>query len=364
MKHLQINSNKIALLSDVHWGKSRDSDIKINVLIEYFNWYLDILKEQNIDTIFFLGDWFDNRNLISVKTQNQAYDILKQLSDNNIKVYMIVGNHDAYFKNTIHINSIKPFSDIKNIFPIQELTEITFNSNDKKGLLCPWDTFDSNNINSKYDIMFGHFEFQGAYLNDSVSFGNISVSDLLEISPLVFCGHYHIRNEYIKKNGKLITVGCPVELDWGDYNNEKGIYIVDMNTLNISYIKNDKSPKHIKLYWSKVKENIEDFSLVKNNYIKFVIDCEYNFEHIMKIINEINALGPLRPCETDLIYNNALNALDDISFDVDDKILSISKLDYMIKYIQEFTKNTDKLDIDIEKMIAITKLFYKNTELE
>ena len=80
MKEITISSDKIALLSDVHWGKSRDSDVKLKVLNDYFDWYIQLLRNKGIDTVIFLGDWFDNRNLISVKTTNQAYEILKKFS--------------------------------------------------------------------------------------------------------------------------------------------------------------------------------------------------------------------------------------------------------------------------------------------
>lgn len=362
MNQITINAKKIALVSDVHWGKSRDSDTKLKVINDYFDWYLNLLKEKNVDTILFLGDWFDNRNLISVKTQNQAYDVIRKISEAGITMYMIIGNHDAYFKNTIEVNSIKPYSDIKNIYPIQDLTQVKFSSG-KTGLLCPWDTFDKS-MKDKYDVMFGHFEFQGAYLTGSVSTGALNVGDILKVAPLAFGGHYHLRNAYKQKNGTLVTVGCPAELDWGDTGNEKGVYILDTESMNYEYIKNDLSPKHIKIHWSKIKNKVEDFSKIEGNYVKFVIDTAYKFEHIMKVINIINALNPLRPCETDFVYSNNMNALDGLDFNADDKILSMSKIDYMIKYIEEYFKNTEEDEMDIDKMVQLTEQFYKSTTNE
>ncbi len=362
MNQITINADKVALVSDVHWGKSRDSDIKLKVINDYFDWYLDLLKEKNIDTIIFLGDWFDNRNLISVKTQNRAYDMVRKISEMGITLYMIVGNHDAYFKNTIEVNSIRPYTEIPNVYPIEDLTEIKFKSG-KTGLMCPWETFNKN-MKSKYDVMFGHFEFQGAYQGGSVSMGAFNIGDILNNAPLAFSGHYHLKNVYKQKTGKLITVGSPAELDWGDAGNEKGVYILDTKTMEYEYVKNELSPNHVKLYWSKIKNKVEDFTKVEGNYVKFVVDTTYEYEHVMKIINIINALNPLRPCETDLVYNNNMNALQSLNFDADDNILSMSKIEYMIKYIEEYFKNTEEEELDLDRMIRITEKFYKDTATE
>jgi DNA repair exonuclease SbcCD nuclease subunit len=360
MNEIMISGEEVALLSDVHWGKSRDSDLKINTLNTYFDWYINILKERNIKVVLFLGDWFDNRNNISVKTLNQAYDTLKRFSDDGIKVYMIIGNHDSHLKNSIAVNSVKLYGDIKNIYPIEDLTEVYFTEG-KRGLLCPWDTFER--AQGTYDVLFGHFDFDGAYLKDSVHHSNCSMTSILERAPLAFSGHFHLRNTYNHKQGKLITVGCPVELDWGDAGNEKGVYILNTTTLDYEFIPNTFSPKHVKLYWSKIQAKTEDMKRVSGNYIKFVIDVEYKYEHIIKVTNLIDSLGPVLPCENDYVYNTSLNALEEFSV-ADDSLLTMSKLDYMRKYIEEYFKDADEADdsLDVDRMMKLTEDVYLRTE--
>jgi DNA repair exonuclease SbcCD nuclease subunit len=358
MNEIVVSGKKVAILSDVHWGKSGDSDLKINTLNTYFDWYLETIRSKGITNMIFLGDWFDNRNRISVKTLNQAYNTLKRFSDNGINVFMIVGNHDSHLKNSIDVNSVKLYSDIAKIFPIEELTEVFFVDSGKKGLLCPWDTFEKAEGN--YDVLFGHFDFDGAFLKGSVHQSSCTIGNILDHAPLAFSGHFHLRNTYNHKNGKLLTVGCPVELDWGDAGNEKGLYILDVNKMEYEFIPNTFSPKHIKLYWSRIQAKTEDLTCIKGNYIKFVIDTEYKYEHIMKMTGIIDSMNPVIPCEKDFVYNTALNALEEFSVANDD-LLKMSKLEYMRKYIEEYFKDEEDT-LDEVRMMKLTEDVYQRTE--
>ena len=64
------------------------------------------LIENNIDTVFQLGDLFDRRKYINF---NSLYLCRKyffdKLRDNNIKMYTLLGNHDISYKNTLKVNS-------------------------------------------------------------------------------------------------------------------------------------------------------------------------------------------------------------------------------------------------------------------
>jgi len=363
MNSITIGSRKVALFSDLHWGKSRDSDVKLQSANDFIDWFIVTIKKLDIKDVIFLGDWFDNRNHISVKTQNHSYNALRKFSDNDINLYMIVGNHDAYFKDTIVVNSITHYNDVPNVYPIEKMTEVHFASTDKYGLLCPWETYEDTPNN--YDVMFGHYEFQGAYLVGTVSKSGMNVEDLLKKAPTIFGGHYHIRAEYEHKEGKVVTIGCPLELDWGDYENPKGIYILDTSDMSYEFVENTTSPKHVRMYWSHIKEKTEKFDKIDGNYVKFVIDTKYKFEHIMKILNLINTKNPLT-AEPEFVYNKNMNILSTVDITSDsDGILSMSKLEYMENYIDEYFKTSDDMGgLKVSTMINMMKELYKETATE
>lgn len=360
MKEVIIDGEEIAIFSDIHWGKSRDAEVKIATNIQFMEKFTDFVAERNIKHVIFGGDWFDNRNYISVKTQNRAYDCLKKLAD-IAKVYMIIGNHDAYFKESIDVNSIRTYADMKNIIPIEELTEIQFLPSEKTGLMCPWSAFNLDEVTKKYDTMFGHFEFNGAILRGAVHHGGVSMQTLTETAPLVFSGHFHIRKEYPQRSGKLLTIGSPCELDWGDADNVKGFYTLNTKTLEYTFHENDFSPRHIKIYWSKLKKKQESLKNIKGNYIKLVIDEEYKFDKIMKVLNLINLKRPIKPGQTDFIYNNNFsNILDQFDTDTDEKITTLSKLDYIKKFIDHADDSLEDLDKGV--LLGMVNEYYNLTE--
>jgi hypothetical protein len=250
--------------------------------------------------------------------------------------------------------------DIENVFPIEEVMEITFLTADKTGLMCPWDSFDANMITQNYDVMFGHFEFKGAVLKGAVHDSGESMETLTSVSPLVFSGHFHIRKEYPQKTGKVVTIGSPVELDWGDCDNTKGFYVLHPKDMSYDFYENDFSPRHIKIYFSKLKARKEKLTNVQGNYIKFVVDDKYKFEHVMKILNAINLKNPIKPAETDFIYNNNFNSLlDQMDFKPDEKMLSMSKLDYIKSFIDHVEDNLQ--DLDKNTLVGMCTEYYNLT---
>ena len=108
---------KIALLNDTHFGCRNDSP----AFIDYQNKFYDevffpYIIENNIDTLIHLGDVVDRRKFIN---HNTAYNFKKKFWDRldklNIKTYVILGNHDTYFKNTNEVNALDNLSLSKNV---------------------------------------------------------------------------------------------------------------------------------------------------------------------------------------------------------------------------------------------------------
>lgn len=77
---------KAALFSDLHLGIKQDSPQWYDIAFQWCDWFKSKLEERNIKDIIFLGDFFHNRNTISVNTLNTAHLFLKKLRNFNIHI--------------------------------------------------------------------------------------------------------------------------------------------------------------------------------------------------------------------------------------------------------------------------------------
>lgn len=92
-----------------------ESEITVSFFLKTKNAFIMIsfylfLKRSGIDTIWMLGDFFENRKMISTSILNKACQFLESLEKRNIKSFFILGNHDVAFKNTNTVNSLKPIT--------------------------------------------------------------------------------------------------------------------------------------------------------------------------------------------------------------------------------------------------------------
>ena len=102
---MEIKGDKFLIFSDIHWGINNDVQYKLDNTDKCIDWIIETAISKNVKNIIFLGDWFHNRNYTSVKTAYTSYKAVKRMSDNGLSVILLVGNHDAYFKESIQVNS-------------------------------------------------------------------------------------------------------------------------------------------------------------------------------------------------------------------------------------------------------------------
>lgn len=356
MIKLDLSASKFALLSDIHWGISNNSDVKNEILVKYIDWYISLLKKQKIKTVIFLGDWFDSRTILSVKTINIVLRICKKFEDDKINMYLIVGNHDIYYKDDLEINSLNIFNEFKNITVLKEPTELYNEKTDKSMFLFPWNTFSTEY--GKCDLMLGHFNFQGAKMVGTVNKSGETIETLLKVSPQIFSGHFHLRNTYTRDGGELLTVGNPVEHTRGDYQNQKGVYVYDLDKMEYEFIENTVSPIHQKVYLSKFKKKLEDLKNVKGNFVDFVVDEKAKLDVILKIQKAINSRKPITNCKVDYVFNKTKMSLEEMKFDENADILNMTKYEYILKYIKENKKDLDEQDIKIAILEEMLKEYY------
>jgi DNA repair exonuclease SbcCD nuclease subunit len=267
----KINKRKVCCISDLHIGVHQNSMTWHNIAIEWAGWLKQQLKRKKVTDIIIAGDLFHYRDEIAVNTIHVVTGILNMWSEFNI--ILLVGNHDAYYKDRSEVNSLSIISGWSNITVIS--TPTTCEWYNKRVTICPWGT--ETRAIDKCDILFGHFEIQSFKFNQyKVCDTGMRATSLLKKSPLTITGHFHLREERNYKSGTILYLGNPFQMDFGDVYSTKGYYLLDIPTGEFEFFENTVSPTHQKVKLSELVEyktiNRTVKNIFKNNIVKLIID--------------------------------------------------------------------------------------------
>jgi len=290
-----INYKKIFLLSDTHLGIRANSLEWLDNIKKFFtNFYIPYLKRnvQDGDILFFLGDFFDNRQLIDINVLNAGIDIILEISK-ILPVYFITGNHDIYKKNTTDVNSIVAFKYIPNVTIFEKPVLITNNSS--KILVIPWignaETEELFVRANKCDYVFTHTDINGFMYDTGKEVKNTSI-DFTKFKSIkrIFSGHIHKRQE----QNNVIYIGSPYHTKRGDIGNTKALYLFDPSNNTYEVTLNDYSPIYQRVYLQSLLElSLNDtIKLLNNNYTDIIVPDKYiqifNLTKFIDILNNCN----------------------------------------------------------------------------
>ena len=385
----QING-KILVFTDLHLGLKSGSKSRLVICINVIKEIIQYIKQNNVQTCLFLGDWHHVRVSTENNVLNVSYKLMTALAK-HCKVYCLLGNHDIYMKNTTEINSLVFFKNIANVKLIDSPTEMSINGN--KTLLVPWLGDVSKYSNETFDMMFGHFDVSTKYLikayieehavapstansvKDSIDNDNMLATskttttagnyigdfvDKVKNNGSIFTGHIHCHKETISKGRNFIFVGDPYQQNLGERNYTCGFYTInDDNSYEFHEIKS--VPKHIEIHMSDVINNFDkfDFSIVKGNILHKIYDIEVDNIVDAKISQRINDLHPYEELLPD--YEIDINSNSDIKMqNASIELIKKSKLDYIKNYIDNIAPEVlQEQSIDKDKLYEILKDYYK-----
>lgn len=340
---------KLCVLGDVHIG-ARNDNLAFHDYFEkfYTNVFFPYLKENNINTVIQLGDMFDRRKYTSSVSLYKSRDYLfDKLRDNNITMYVLVGNHDTAFKNTNEVNTPSMLlGEYDNIVVIKDPGDHLFD--DTAITLLPWVC--SDNINECMEhieltgsqILFGHLELAGfeMYRGQVNDHGQFDVGKLNKFD-IVCSGHFHHKSS----RGNIHYLGTPYELSWSDYNDPRGFHIFDTETRELKFIQNPYTMFQKWFYddteWKDFSE-VEsiDFSKVKGCIIKVVVKNKLNPYWFDMYINKFEKAGAI-----DIqVVEDHLN----LNLEVDDEIIDEAEdtLTILRKVVESAEINVSKKELD------------------
>lgn len=278
---------KFAFTADIHLSRYSQDKIedttKLPERLHSIKLALDGMAEycvkNDIRVMVIGGDLLHGKSIIYALAQDLMLDFFSHWSD-IILFYVLDGNHDLSGKGSQVVSALKPLKNISGV------NWVPFNETRRIGeiLMVPYgpnmvDTIKSNTA----ETLISHFGVSEGMLNSGISIvSNLSVKDLATKYKNVFLGHYHKPQEIIKDDFRLYYVGSPIQLDWGEKNDDKRFLVVDTEYGTVDSIPTIGYKKHIELEAS--SENQEEI-------IKIAQQAKEDGHHIKVVKKEKFDLG-------------------------------------------------------------------------
>lgn len=320
---------RAALFTDIHFGLKSNSQLHNDDCLNFVKWACDTAKENNCDTLFFLGDWHNNRAVINIVTLNYSILALEYMNSKFDRVFFIPGNHDLYYRDKRDIQSVEWAKHIPNI----EIINNWYKEGDV--IIAPWLVGDDHKkiktMNAKF--MFGHFELPHFLMNAMVAMpdhGELHREDFSGIEH-VYSGHFHKRQTH--KNITYIGNCFPHNYaDAGD--DERGLCILDWEG-RVEYISWPDQPRYRIYKLSDILHHTEsmlkpgmhvrvnldvDISYEEANFVKETFIKDYGLRELSlispKIEIEVTAEpGSIQFESVDQIVTNQISKIESNSYD-------------------------------------------------
>lgn len=272
--------SKVLLFSDAHIHMHKNQLSRLDDCLGALKWVFETAIAKGIKTIVFAGDLFQDRQKIHVISYEKTFRLIRQYCDNHpeLKLFLLVGNHDMWFSDKWDVSSVAPLEAIANVKVIALPSAVQVTDDCTMDFL-PYTKNPVEDVHKyfpkKNRILISHVALDGAQLNSmyntkaeiSVEFeGDMVKVDLktFEGWERVFLGHYHSAQ---KMNDVVEYIGSPLELNFGEAHQEKHIIVLDTDSLDVEYVVNDFSPKHLIIRESELNNyNLE------GNFVQVIVD--------------------------------------------------------------------------------------------
>lgn len=282
---------KLVLWTDIHFGARSNSDQHNLDCLEYIDWLIERCKEEKPSHIAFLGDFFENRNAINVRTLNHASDACRRLNALNIPIIFIIGNHDLYHRSNRKVYSTNMFDDLENFVVISEPTEI-----DKDWFVSPFlfrDEYPNmvDSINS-HKYVLGHFEFRNFVVTGATRTLDHGPDGAMFTGPkFIFSGHFHKRQH----NQNIVYIGNTFPSNYGDAGDaERGCAVLDVSTDDVYFHNWDQAPLFFKTKLSEILAGSVDAEWPAKSRVRCLLDADIGYSDVQALREEMIKTYDLR----------------------------------------------------------------------
>ena len=325
---------RVAIITDTHYGCRKGSKLFQDYFEQFYkNVFFPTLEKEEITTVLHLGDAFDSRKSIDYQslewTKRVVLDPLLKYD-----VHMLVGNHDAYYKNTNSVNSpsllLQNYSNIKTYSDPEVIKIENLNV-----LLIPWICADNEEKtlrlikNSGCKVAMGHLELNGFQAHRGHIMDDGMDSIVFDNFTKVFSGHYHTRSN----NGTVFYLGNPYEIFWNDVNDTRGFHIFDTETLEHTPVNNPYKMYCI-IYYDDDNYQTFDTREYENKIVKVIVRKKSNTKKFEKFIDKLYTSNV---SELKIVENLQIEENEDFEAYESEDTLSI-----LNRYVEESEISLDK----------------------
>lgn len=274
--------SKVVFFTDIHFGARNNSDQHNLDNLEYIDWLIEIIKQEAPSHIAFLGDFFENRNAINVRTLNHALVGCRKLDELGIPIIFIVGNHDLYHRSSRQIFSTDIFSNLKNFHLVSEPMQLA-----KDWFASPYLFKEeypglAGELNS-HKYVLGHFEFRDFVVTGSDRKMEHGPEASAFTGPkYIFSGHFHKR----QANKNIIYIGNTFPTNFGDAGDkERGCCVFDVEQDDVYFHNWEQAPLFFKTKLSRVLDGEIDFP--EKSRVRCILDVEASYSEVQSLRDEL-----------------------------------------------------------------------------
>lgn len=262
---------RVIVFTDIHFGLRHNSAEHNQDCLDFIDWIIQEGKLRDCDTCMFLGDWHHHRSNINILTLDYTMQALRKLNSAFKKSYIMVGNHDLFYREKRDIHSMVVGSEFPNIVLVDKPIV------ESNVALIPWlvedEWKDVTDIKSKY--LFGHLELPGFKMNamiDMPDHGTLN-ADHFKHQEYVFSGHFHKR----QTKGKINYIGNPFGHNYSDvWDFERGGLFLEWGK-EPEFLDYADGPRFITINLTALLEN-PDIYLKPKTYLQVTLDADITYE--------------------------------------------------------------------------------------
>jgi len=254
-----VNVNKFLFFTDIHFdlGLSRSKYISDNVT-KWLNDQFKVVRQifeyasvNNINYIFFGGDFFEQKNHLDVRLFNTVWLFIRGMTKRHSDVRLVLnaGNHDIA-SGTREL-TITPFMDLCQV--VEEPTDYDFDSMLVRvvpfGMVTKEVLYGGFDSKYKTKVLMTHEKIEGLELSSGIKLESKLTPNMFDNFDFVLNGDIHKPQNL----GNIINVGSSIILDWSEAGEEKRFMCVDAETKSVTSIP-IKCPKWYNVEYDSVNE--------------------------------------------------------------------------------------------------------------
>ncbi len=342
--------NKVAIITDTHFGIRKGSQIFHDYFSQFYSsTFFPLLDSRSIDTVVHLGDCFDVRKGIDYWSLDWAKtNFFDPLRERGIHLYLIIGNHDIFYKESLSINS--PGLNLREYDNITIIdSPSTVSIRDTNVFMVPWlctgnaERFTQELDATPADLSMGHLELAGFYANKDYQCQHGTDPKIFNRFDRVFSGHFHKKNSL----GNITYLGNPYQLYWNDEGESRGFHIFDMKTYELEFIENPNRMFH-KVYYNETKKKLFNPTKYKDSYVKVIVEGKSTPARLNRVVD---SLYDVNIHDLKIIENHDLSIDDDVEVEAEDTLTTLTNY---VKALED--------DVNKENIIEIFKSLYVESQ--